>query len=62
MTPFERLYTKVFENIDKTLYITAQWRLNTKRYGFWVGKDRKNIYIGLLFIEIVFFDWGKETK
>lgn len=57
MQAHERLYTKVFKKLSRTIYIDAVWRFYDKKYGLYIIKGRNKLGIGLLVIEIVLYDW-----
>lgn len=59
MRSHERLWTKVFSGIYRTIYIDANWRRVDKRFGLYLIKGERVIGIGLIGIEIVWFNWSK---
>lgn len=54
----ERLFTKVFRRIEKTIYINAIWRLGERRYGLYLTKSWNSIGFGLIVFEVILYDWS----
>lgn len=57
MSAYERLYTRVFEKLGRTIYIDAMWRMN--KVGFYLEQKRSTFSIGFLLFEFTFYKWGE---
>mgnify|MGYP001207947737 CR=1 FL=1 len=60
MKSHERIFTKVFESLKRTLYIDSTWRTYRKQVGIYIIAEDGFIGIGLLGFEIILFDWSDE--
>ncbi len=58
MKAHERIFTKVFKSLKKTLYIDSTWRMDRKQVGIYTIVNYGIIGIGLLGFEIILFDWS----